>query len=56
VEITSKEEWANSYLIGKHFESRLAHVLVNLFAFLNILIGYLLLSFNEKLKNGQAIS
>ena len=38
-----KEEWVNSYSIGKHFESRLAHVHGNLFAFLNILIGYLLL-------------
>src|SRR5574343_390412 len=37
-----KEEWVNSYSIGKHFESRLAHVHGNLFAFLNILIGYLL--------------
>jgi hypothetical protein len=29
-----KEEWVNSYSIGKHFESRLAHVHGNLFAFL----------------------
>jgi hypothetical protein len=46
-----KEEWANSYSIGKHFETRLAHVHGNLFAFLNILIGYLLLRFSDKLKN-----
>src|SRR5690606_39847378 len=37
------KEWAESYSIGKHFETRLAHVHGNLFAFLNILIGYLLI-------------
>ena len=51
-----KEDWANSYSIGKHFESRLAHVHGNLFAFLNILIGYLLLHFQAKIKNSKVIS
>ena len=51
-----KEEWINSYSIGKHFETRLAHVHGNLFAFLNILIGYLLLHFKNRLKNTTAIS
>jgi hypothetical protein len=51
-----KEEWANSYSIGKHFESRLAHVHGNLFAFLNILIGYLLIHFRDRLHNLKAIS
>ena len=51
-----KEEWVNTYSIGKHFESRLAHVHGNLFAFLNILIGYLLLHFEVNLKNTKAIS
>lgn len=51
-----KEEWVNSYSISKHFESRLAHVHGNLFAFLNILIGYLLLHFQSKLKNTKIIS
>ncbi|MBK7009888.1 MAG: hypothetical protein IPH94_14225 [Saprospiraceae bacterium] len=51
-----KEEWVNSYSIGKHFESRLAHVHGNLFAFLNILIGYLLLHFQDKLQNVKIIS
>lgn len=51
-----KAEWINSYSIGKHFESRLAHVHGNLFAFLNILIGYLLLRFNQKLYNVKTIS
>lgn len=51
-----KEAWVNSYSMGKHFESRLAHVHGNLFAFLNILIGYLLIHFRDKLKNVKAIS
>ncbi len=51
-----KEEWVNSYSIGKHFESRLAHVHGNLFAFLNILIGYLLLHFKDNLQNTKTIS
>jgi hypothetical protein len=51
-----KEDWVNSYSMGKHFESRLAHVHGNLFAFLNILIGYLLIHFSDKLSNVKAIS
>lgn len=51
-----KEEWVNTYSIGKHFETRLAHVHGNLFAFLNIVIGYLLLHFQTKLKNSKTIS
>lgn len=51
-----KEDWINSYSTGKHFESRLAHVHGNLFAFLNILIGYLLLHFKSVLANVKAIS
>jgi hypothetical protein len=51
-----KEEWINSYSIGKHFESRLAHVHGNLIAFLNILIGFLLLHFRDKLQNVKIIS
>lgn len=51
-----KEEWVNAYSFGKHFESRLAHVHGNLFAFLNILIGYLLLRFSDRLKNTKTIS
>lgn len=51
-----KEAWANSYSIGKHFEARLAHVHGNLFAFLNILIGYLLLRFQAQLSSAKSIS
>ena len=35
-----KEEWIAQYSTGKHFETRLAHVHGNLFASLNILIGF----------------
>lgn len=38
-----KAQWIADYAIGKHFESRLAHVHGNLFAFINIVVGYLLL-------------
>ena len=37
-----KEEWIAGSLNGKHFESRLAHVHGNLFALINLLVGYLL--------------
>ncbi|MCL4744008.1 MAG: hypothetical protein KJZ83_01210 [Burkholderiaceae bacterium] len=38
-----KESWIADYSTGKHFESRLAHVHGNLFAFINVVVGYLLL-------------
>lgn len=38
-----KAQWITEYSSGKHFEARLAHVHGNLFAFLNIMIGYLIL-------------
>ncbi|MBS1573234.1 MAG: hypothetical protein JST62_12630 [Bacteroidetes bacterium] len=50
------KEWAESYNIGKHFEARLAHVHGNLFAFINILIGSLLIQFRNKLKHIKVIS
>lgn len=51
-----KEAWINSYSVGKHFESRLAHVHGNLFAFLNIVIGYLLIQFRNQINNVNIIS
>lgn len=50
------QEWANAYSTGKHFEARLAHVHGNLFAFLNILMGYLLIRFRTELKNVKLVS
>ncbi|MCF3595444.1 hypothetical protein LZG00_15740 [Rhodobacteraceae bacterium LMO-12] len=38
-----KEQWITDYAIGKHFESRLAHVHGNLFALINIAVGLVLL-------------
>jgi hypothetical protein len=51
-----KEAWIAEYTTGKHFESRLAHVHGNLFAFVNIVIGFLLLHFKNELKNVKQIS
>ena len=51
-----KQAWVDSYSTGKHFETGLAHVHGNLFAVLNVIIGYLLLHFHGKLKNSKAIS
>lgn len=51
-----KADWINTYSIGRHFEARLAHVHGNLFAFLNIMMGYLLLHFKTQLKHSKAIS
>jgi len=52
----NKEAWIAEYTTGKHFESRLAHVHGNLFAFLNIVIGFLLLHFKNQIKNTKQIS
>lgn len=51
-----KEEWIAQYGLGKHFESRLAHVHGNLLALLNIVIGYLLLNIKIPLNSAKYIS
>ena len=51
-----KDEWVANYSSGKHFEARLAHVHGNLFAFLNILVGYLLIHFKNLLGSVKVIS
>ncbi len=51
-----KQAWVDSYSSGKHFEARLAHVHGNLFAVLNVVIGYLLLHFKDRLAHTTAIS
>ncbi len=51
-----KAEWIAHYADGKHFEMRLAHVHGNLFAFLNIVIGFLLISFKNQLDYEKAVS
>lgn len=52
----NKLEWVNSYSLGKHFESRLAHVHGNLFAVLNVIIGFLLIHFAKRLNQSSIIS
>ena len=51
-----KEAWIAGYSVGKHFESRLAHVHGNLFAFINIVIGYLLLNIQFPERTAKSIS
>ena len=51
-----KEAWIADYAVGKHFESRLAHVHGNLFAFINIVVGYLLLRLPIGAFSARAIS
>jgi hypothetical protein len=53
---SNKLEWIANSESGAHFESRLAHVHGNLFAVLNIFIGYLMLQLNIKAKSLQWIS
>jgi hypothetical protein len=52
----NKLDWVNSYSLGKHFESRLAHVHGNLFAVLNVIIGFLLIHFSNRLNHSEKIS
>jgi hypothetical protein len=52
----NKLDWVNSYSLGKHFESRLAHVHGNLFAVLNVIIGFLLIQFSNRLSHSDKIS
>lgn len=51
-----KEEWIAGSLTGKHFESRLAHVHGNLFAFLNVVIGYLLIALPLRERSARLVS
>ncbi len=51
-----KEAWIADYGVGKHFESRLAHVHGNLFAFINIVVGYLLTRLPVSAFSAKAIS
>ncbi len=52
---SGKNGWLKLYLIGKHFETRMALFYGNLFTFLNMLIGYLPLHFRDKLQNAKAM-
>ncbi len=52
----NKVAWIEGSNNGAHFEARLAHVHGNLFALLNIILGYLLLKFSIKEKTKKIIS
>ncbi len=52
----NKVEWIANSHTGTHFEARLAHVHGNLFAFLNIILGYLLLNLKIREKAKKWIS
>ncbi len=51
-----KEVWIAEYNISPHFEARLAHVHGNLFAFLNIMFGFLLLKLPIPTKTARWVS
>ena len=51
-----KDSWIAGYIVQPHFEARLAHVHGNLFTFLNIVFGYLLLKLPIELKSARWIS
>ncbi|HSH28738.1 MAG TPA: hypothetical protein VK971_02430 [Thiohalobacter sp.] len=51
-----KEQWVADYAVGRHFESRLAHVHGNLFAFINIVVGYFLLRLPFRSKTASWLS
>ena len=51
-----KAEWIAAYSTGKHFEARLAHVHGNLFAFLNVVVGFLLMQLPVAPRSARWIS
>lgn len=51
-----KEKWIADYSVGKHFESRLAHVHGNLFALINIAVGLVLSRFQLPAATARSIS
>lgn len=51
-----KEAWVASYSIGQHFEARLAHVHGNLFALLNIALGFVLARLVSAPDRGRSIA
>lgn len=51
-----KEAWVASYSVGKHFEARLAHVHGNLFALLNLVIGFVLARLNAASARSRSVT
>ena len=51
-----KEAWIAAYNVSPHFEARLAHVHGNLFSFLNIVFGFLLVKLPVKKAQAKWVS
>lgn len=51
-----KEAWVASYSVGRHFEARLAHVHGNLFALLNLALGFVLARLPSAPDRGRALA
>ncbi len=51
-----KEAWIAAYNVSPHFEARLAHVHGNLFSFLNIVFGFLLVKLPVKESQARWVS
>ena len=51
-----KDVWIAGTAVNPHFEARLGHVHGNLFAFLNIVFGYLLMRLPIEIKSAKTIS
>ena len=51
-----KEAWVASYSIGQHFEARLAHVHGNLFALLNVALGFVLVRLGSASDRARSIA
>ncbi|PIQ23267.1 hypothetical protein COW36_19220 [bacterium (Candidatus Blackallbacteria) CG17_big_fil_post_rev_8_21_14_2_50_48_46] len=51
-----KEAWIAASATGPHFEAKLAHVHGNLLAFLNLVMGYLLMRLPYPTKQARTIS
>jgi len=51
-----KDVWIAGSAVNPHFEARLGHVHGNLFAFLNIVFGYLLMKLPLEVKPAKVIS
>ena len=51
-----KEAWIAAYNVSPHFEARLAHVHGNLFSFLNIVFGFLLVKLPVRAEQAKWIS
>lgn len=51
-----KEAWIASYGLGKHFESRLAHVHGNLFALLNLALAFVLAKLHAAPERSRVIA